>query len=263
MGLHHVRRGAGEPLLLVQGMSGTHLSWGEEFLELLAGRFDAIAFDHRGTGCSPRAEAPFRIADLADDAAGLLDELGIDRAHVLGVSMGGMVAQELALRHPRRVRTLALGCTYAGGPQGRLTDPATLAELADSWRSGDREESLRTAWHINAGPRLAADEAAFAAFRESVLARPVALAVIMLQVQAIAAHDTSERLADIAAPTLVIHGSEDRMLDVSNGEAIAAAVPGARLERLEGTGHLFWLEEPERTARLVAEHALAPRAAAQ
>src|SRR5689334_3317438 len=93
--LFHQRRGSGEPLLLIQGMSGTHLSWGEPFVQDLERSFDVIAYDHRGIGRSSPVTDPFTIGDLAEDAAGLLDALGLESAHVLGISMGGMIAQEL------------------------------------------------------------------------------------------------------------------------------------------------------------------------
>lgn len=256
MALHHDRRGSGEPLLLIQGMSGHSLHWGPDFIGALEPDFDTIAVDHRGTGLSPRAEGPFTIADLADDAVATLDELGLDAVHLLGISMGGMVAQELVLRHPGRVRTLVLGCTYAGGPEGRLTDPQVWATLAHAMRSGDRERAFRASWEANVSAEFAAREERFAAFREIAARRPVAVGVIMLQLQAIAQHDTSARLGEIAAPTLVVHGTADRMLDVANGEAIARAIPGARLEALDGVGHMFWLEQPERSAALVREHCL-------
>ena len=261
MNLHHVRRGAGEPLLLIQGMSGNHEHWGEQFLELLERDFDVIAYDHRGVGWSPGIEKPFTIAELADDAAALLDRLGVDRAHVLGISMGGMVAQELALNHPERVRTLTLGCTYAGGPDGTLADAAVFAPTVDALRRGDREGAIRASWEANVSEAFAADKAAYAAFQATALRKPTALRVLMLQMRAIAAHDAHLRLPEIAAPTLIIHGSEDRMLPVSNGEAIARAMPDARFERYDGVGHMFWIERPERTAELVREHALAGAAA--
>ena len=261
MALAHIRRGTGEPLLLIQGMSGHSLHWGDEFLDDLARDFDVIAFDNRGTGESPRVDAPFSIADMADDAAGVLDDLGLESAHVLGISMGGMIAQELVLRHPRRVRTLALGCTYAGGPEATLTSPEVIQILAEGMQSGDRARAIRSAWSVNVSEAFAADESNFEAFSKVALERPVAVQVIMLQMQAISGHDTSARLEEISVPTLVIHGTEDQMLDVANGEAIARAIPGARLERLEGVGHMFWIEQPERSAELVREHASAYSAA--
>jgi pimeloyl-ACP methyl ester carboxylesterase len=261
MGLHHVRRGSGEPLLLIQGMSGHSLHWGEPFLTEIERSFDAIAIDHRNTGHSPRVEGPFTLGDLAEDAVGTLDELGLDTVHVLGISMGGMVAQELVLRHPERVRTLVLGCTYAGGPGQQLSSPEVLRILTEGMRSGDRSTALRAAWSVNVSAPFAAEEANYAAFEETSLRKPVAVEVIMRQMQAIARHDTSARLAEIAAPTLVIHGTEDLMLPFANGEAIARTIPGARLAPLEGVGHRFWVERPQRSAELVREHCLAANTA--
>jgi 3-oxoadipate enol-lactonase len=242
---------------MIQGMSGHALHWGEPFMSALEEDFDCIAFDHRGTGYSPRWDDEFTLGDLAEDAAGVLDELGLDSAHVLGISMGGMVAQELVLRHPDRVRTLVLGCTYAGGAGQALTSPEVAQILAEGMQSGDRDTAFRAAWSVNVSEAFAADEENFAAFRAISDERPVPVEVIMRQMQAIYGHDTSSRLAGIAAPTLVVHGTADRMLPASNGEAIAQLIPGARYVPLEGVGHMFWVEQPERSARLIREHALA------
>jgi pimeloyl-ACP methyl ester carboxylesterase len=259
MALHHVRRGAGEPLLLIQGMSGNHLHWGEPFLELLEHDFDVVAFDHRGVGKSPRTEAAFSIRDLADDAAGVLDDAGFETAHVVGISMGGMVAQELALNHPARLRSLTLGCTYCGGPGQRLTPPDVVALLTEAVLSGDRDRAIRTGFEINLSGAHREQPDAFERFRETAVQLPAPVAVTLLQAQAAAAHDTSARLHEIRVPTLVIHGDADRMLPVGNAAQIAALIPGARLEILPAAGHMFWWEEPERSARLVAEHALGVR----
>jgi pimeloyl-ACP methyl ester carboxylesterase len=255
--LYYERSGSGEPLLLIMGMSGTHLSWGEPFLEALRRDFEVVIYDHRGMGRSGRTEPPFTIADLADDADALLDELGWESAHVVGISMGGMVGQELALRHPERVRTLTLGCTYAGGAGATLTSPEVGMKLFESMQSGDRERALRVGWEVNVSERFAADEDQYAEFRRRALEVPANLPTIMAQMQAIQPHDTSARLGEISAPTLVVHGTEDQMLSYRNGEAIARAIPGARLEIMEGVGHLFFWEEPERSAELVREHARA------
>ena len=260
--LHHLQRGEGEPLLLIMGMSGTHLGWGDPFLDALARDFTVITYDHRGIGRSSRVDAGFTLAELADDAAGLLEQLGLESAHVMGVSMGGMVAQELALRHPERVRTLVIGCSYAGGEGSALTEPPTFQRLAAAWASGDREQALRVGWEINVSSDFADRPGEYERWREMALALRVPLAVIRLQLQAIAGHDTSARLDRIAAPTLVVHGTEDEMLPAANSRVIASRIPGARLEELEGIGHLFWWEQPERSAELVRQHARAGAAAA-
>lgn len=256
--LFHQRSGSGgEPLLLIQGMSGTHQAWGEPFLAGLAADFDVVAYDHRGIGRSDPVTDPFSIQELAQDAAGVLDELGWETAHVAGISMGGMVAQELALAHPERIRTLTLGCTYCGGEGSELAPPETLAKLSAGWQSGDRELAIRSVFDVNVSPAFAARPGAYEAFRAMAKALPAPLPVIMLQMQAIAGHDTSARLPSLRVPTLVIHGDEDRMLPVGNGRMIASLIPDSALEIRSGVGHVFWWEEPGKSAELIRAHALA------
>jgi pimeloyl-ACP methyl ester carboxylesterase len=253
--IEYVRRGAGEPLLLIQGMSGTHAGWGEPFLGLLEPHFDLIAYDHRGIGASAPREGSFTIANLADDAAGVLDALGIEQAHVLGISMGGMVAQELAIAHPERIRTLALGCTYPGGAGSKLTDQAVVQRLLAGFATGDPEQILRASFEVNVSPAFAAGAGEWERFLAMAREVPAPIPVVFEQLRAAGLHNAGDRLHSISAPTLVIHGDRDEMLDVLNGELIARLIPGARLEILPGVGHLFWWEQPEVSARLLAEHA--------
>ncbi len=257
--LHVERRGAGEPLLLVQGMTGHSLHWGEEFLGELERDFELVLYDHRGVGRSAPCDGSFSIADLASDAVGVLDALELDSAHVLGISMGGMIAQELALAEPERVRTLTLGCTYCGGPGARFTDDTVVSAIAAAILSGDPGLKIRTGWEFNVSPQYATAEGNFERFSKVAELYPVPLPMVIAQVQAIQAHDTSARLADIDVPTLVVHGSGDQMLAAANGEIIAGLIPGARLELLDGAGHLFFWEQPERAAELVREHVAAAR----
>jgi pimeloyl-ACP methyl ester carboxylesterase len=154
------------------------------------------------------------------------------------------------------VRTLVLGCTYAGGEGQLLAGPDVQQIILEGMMSGDREQAFRAMWSVNVSEAFAADEAHYTTFREIADTRPVAVEVIMSQMQAIGGHDTLARLGEITAPTLVIHGTADRMLPSSNGEAIAAAIPGARYAPLEGVGHMFWVEQPQRSAELVREHCL-------
>ena len=255
--LFHQRRGAGEPLLLIQGMSGTHLTWGEPFLTELAPAFDLVSYDHRGIGRSGPADEPFTIAALAEDALGVMDAVGFETAHVLGISMGGMVAQELALRHPDRLRTLTLGCTYCGGPGSALTSGDVANRIGAALTSGDRELAIRTGFEVNVSAAFAATDGAYDAFRAMAKSLPAPVPVIMLQMQAIARHDTSGRLPSLDLPTLVVHGDEDQMLPVANGRLIASLIPGAQLEILAGVGHMFWWEQPARSAELIRSHARA------
>jgi 3-oxoadipate enol-lactonase len=254
--LDYERSGSGPPLLLIMGMSGTALHWGEPFLRELRKDFELIAYDHRGVGSSSRLEGPVTIAQMARDAAALLDALEIDSAHVLGISMGGMIAQELALAHPERVRTLTLGCTYCGGESSSLTTPEVVQKLTAAMASGDPMLALRAAFEVNIAPAAAAaDGTLYRRMLEIAAQRAVAVPVIMAQLQACAAHDTSSRLSGLTAPTLVIHGTEDQMLPVANAAVIAERIPGARLEILDGAGHLFFWERPEESAELIRAHA--------
>jgi 3-oxoadipate enol-lactonase len=255
--LHYERSGSGEPLLLIQGMSGTHVSWGDPFLEPLREVFDVVVFDNRGIGLSAPTEGPFTIVEMAEDAAGLLDQLGIESTHVVGISMGGMIAQELALAGPERLRSLTLGCTYCGGPGSVLMPQENVEKLAAGMMSGDRDKAIRAAWEVNLSPGFRADEGRYAAFHEMATSVPAARRTIELQAQAIFGHDTSARLGEISAPTLIVHGTEDGVLPYPNGRQIASLMPAARLETLEGVGHMFWWEQPARSAELVREHALA------
>jgi pimeloyl-ACP methyl ester carboxylesterase len=131
-----------------------------------------------------------------------------------------------------------------------------IVPLSEAMMSGDRERAIRASWEANVSAAFAADENQWQTFRRNALLLRAPLPVIMAQMQAIGGHDTSTRLNAIAAPTLVVHGTEDAMLPVSNAKAIADAIPAARLELLDGIGHLFFWEEPERSAELVREHAL-------
>jgi len=251
--LHYVREGSGEPLLLIQGMSATHLTWGEPFLSAVGEGFDRVAFDNRGMGLSGRAEMPFTIADMANDTLGLLDALEIESAHVIGISMGGMIAQELALAHPDRIRTLTLGATYCGGPNGKLMAREDVERLGVAFADKDPTAVRRVMWEINLSPAFRADDSRFAAFEAMGAELRAPGPVVLQQMRACGLHNTSDRLGQIAVPTLVVHGTADALLPVENGHEIASLIP-APLELLDGVGHMFWWEQPQRSAELIRDH---------
>jgi pimeloyl-ACP methyl ester carboxylesterase len=253
--LYYERRGAGEPLLLIQGLGANLLHWGEPLLAELERDHEVVIFDNRGAGRSaPLGGADLTTASMAADALGLLDGLGLQRVHVLGISMGGMIAQELALAQPDRVASLTLGCTSCGGTQSRATDEAVIRALTAAVLSRDQQRMLRTGFGFVVSAQYAADPAHYAAFVAAAREHPPDIPLLMAQQAAVVAHDSYARLRGLRVPTLVVHGSADQMLAAVNGDLVASLIPGARLELLDGVGHLFFWERPERTAELVREH---------
>lgn len=253
--LSYVRRGSGEPLLLIMGMAGHVGLWGEPFLSELERDFEIVAYDNRGIGESTDVPGQWTIAQLAEDALAVLDEVGWDSANVMGISLGGMIAQELALRHPERVRRLVLGCSYSGGAGASLLAPGPM-RMMEAMNSGDAERSFRAGYEANLSKTYVAEEANWPPFREIAGSAAVPVPVVLRQAQAAFVHDTSARLPTIAAPTLVIAGTADEMLGYANSELIASLIPGATLLSFDGVGHLFWWERPAESAAAVREHCL-------
>jgi 3-oxoadipate enol-lactonase len=253
--LYYERRGTGAPLLLIQGMAGHHAMWGEPLVDLLARDFDVVAYDHRGIGESTDVPGDFSTADLAADAVAVLDGLGWDAAHVLGISLGGMVAQELAIAHPDRIQSLVLGCTYCGGPGSSLAAPGPLRML-QAMNTGNADAAVRAGFLANLSSAYTVDESHYAPFKAVALAVGIPVPLVIRQAKAGFVHNTSARLEQITAPTLILHGTDDEMIGYENGQLIAGLIPGSRLHTFDGVGHLFWWERPDETAELVRKHAL-------
>ena len=242
-------RGEGPPLLLIHGLGYGRWGWGP-LADLLAERFRVVLFDNRGIGGSEAPPGPYSARLMADDAVSVLDEAGIDRAHVLGTSLGGMVAQTLAVEAPARVDRLVLACTTPGGPEAFPYPEGTVKLLA---RAAELEPltALRAFVENALAPGSAnglVDE--IYALRLANPPDSVGWAAQAAAAQSFAGFD---RLGEIAAPTLVLHGTEDQVVDVRNAALLGESIPDARVELIEGTGHLFFWEAPERTARLVGE----------
>jgi pimeloyl-ACP methyl ester carboxylesterase len=161
------------------------------------------------------------------------------------------------LAHPERVRTLTLGCSFPGGPEAKMTDMEIVGKLAEAVLSGDGERAIRAGYDAMIAAEYAADPANYELYSTVAERYPAPIPTLMGQLSAIVAHDTSERLGAVSVPTLVVHGTADQMLESVNGELLARLIPGARLELIEGAGHMFFWEQPERSARLVREHVAA------
>lgn len=256
--------GDGPPLLLIPGLGATRVVF-DPIVPLLAPHHRVVVYDQRGIGASQLTPGPYTTEQLADDAAAVLDGLGIDRAAVvLGASFGGMVAEQVAIRHPQRLGALLLAATGPGHAHlVQEPDPsATDALLGKGARTP--ADAYRLACTVLYSRRFQEDHADFidAQVRDRA-ARPIAARAFQAQLAASRSHDVWQELPSIMAPTLVLHGSDDAVMPLPNARALCERIPGARLEVFDGAGHLFFHEEPERTAAAVvsftAGHAAAAR----
>jgi len=235
--------GSGEPLLMIYGLGGNAAYWSPQLLERLARDFRVITFDNRGAGRTGKPDAPYSIELFADDAVGLLRALDVPRAHVFGISMGGMIAQELVLRHQAIAQTLTLGCTTAGGEHSLPPPPAAIAALTAPRDGKTDEEIIREGW-----PFLYTRDY-IDRHREALEAGIPALIEFMMpafayrrQLEATFTFNTYARLDQIHTPTLVITGADDNLLPAANSQVIAERIPGARHRLIANSGHLFFNE---------------------
>jgi pimeloyl-ACP methyl ester carboxylesterase len=238
---------------MIMGLAGSGAMWWR-LLPHVARRHRAIVFDNRGTGASSPAQTRLTMADMVDDALAVLDAAGVQTAHVMGASMGGMIAQHLALDHRDRVRSLVLACTTSGGkreaPNLRMlaatllrpvlgpsrTFPLVAPALYSQRTRSDERERLNEDMRIRSSDRVGARTP-------------------LLQVAAIAGHDTRSRLHELdGVPTLVVHGLEDRLIPPERGRALARLIPGARLVEIPSAGHLLATDAEQEVAATVVDH---------
>ncbi len=237
------RHGIGPPLLLIQGLGYARWGW-EPVVERLAKSFDIILFDNRGIGGSDAPPGPYTVADMASDARQVMSEADVRRAHVLGTSLGGMVAQELALTSPESVDRLVLVSTTAGGSQSFPMPEQTVKLMASG---ATLRQFVENALAPEPDPELTER---ILRHREAT-AQP--LDAWLAQAAAGAGFDALDRIDKIAAPTLVLHGTEDAVVDSRNTAVLAHRIPDARVELFPGGGHLCFWEQPDRFVSVVSE----------
>ena len=233
--------GPGHPLLMIMGLGFSLKMW-RDVRPWLAPHFRVILFDNRGIGRSGIAWKPFSMADMARDAASVLDAAGVTSAHVIGFSMGGMIAQELALLYPDRVRKLVLGCTFCGGKQAvRATQEVERTLVGKVFQS--RASRIAALPPILYDPHTPRDriELDLNLLRQN----PPRVLTFLWQAAAIRQWGSYDRLPQITAPTLVIHGETDRLVPPENAKILADRIPGAKLVMLPEAGHIFPTDQPE------------------
>ena len=240
-------QGEGDAVLLINGWSASGIAWPSAWLDDLVAKYQVIRLDNRGTGWSRTARTPFTIGDLADDARDVLRAAGVRRARVLGLSMGGMIAQELALRHPDVVSRLVLAGTRPPAPVAHLSDTSLLA---DAMRKPAPGQSLTDyflrMWSGFAAPGFAESHPeVMDELVRQVVRRPTPRNGVFAQVRAMGCWRGADRLRHLDVPTTVVHGTDDPLIDPVNGRIIADLVPGAALVELDGVGHLLPHEAPD------------------
>ena len=242
-------RGEGDPVLLIMGLGYTMEMW-YRTAPVLSQRYRTISFDNRGVGRSDVPRGPYSIAAMAADAAAVLDSAGVTRAHVFGISMGGMIAQEFALQYPQRTRSLILGCTSHGGPQAVLADAVVISTLM-ARGTMTAEEGIRAMipfiYHQST-PRERIDEDLEIRRRTFPTAEGY-----FAQVQGIFAYESLSRLSQLKVPTLVVHGESDRLVPPENGRRLAGLIAGARLMLIPNASHIFPTDQQDAAHKVILD----------
>lgn len=249
--------GAGHPLLLISGVGYGAWFW-HSLVPLVSPHFQVITFDNRGSGQSDKPEGPYTLADMAADTAGLLEALNLKPAAILGHSLGGFIAQELAITRPDLLSHLILASTSHGGPQAVPITPQAIEVLTN--RTGDIQEVVKRGIAVAAEPGLGERNPALAQalldYRLSAPVPPAAYAAqtaVGLGMAAFTEAQVADRMAAIQAPTLILSGEHDLVVPAGNATLLAEKIHGAQVAIVPNTGHIFPLEAPDRTAQLIIE----------
>jgi len=251
--IYYEIHGKGEPLVMIPGATAG-VDWSFRIIPVFSREYKVVAFDNRGAGQSDAPDVPYTTEMMADDLAGLLDAIGIDSAHIEGASMGGMIAQQFALRYPERVISLILACTSFGGPHSIITtDPEIMDALQHPKELPLKENMMETLRLTMSQEFIDQNPGFIQELTAKMMEHPVSPHGQMRQVEAVMGCDMYERLPEIKAPTLVIHGEVDRSLPVENARILAARIPNAELVTLKNMGHLFMFEAFDESNRIMLD----------
>jgi 3-oxoadipate enol-lactonase len=250
--IYYEIHGKGEPLVLIAGYGSNSKSW---FCQtpILSREYRVIIFDNRGAGRSDKPDYPYTMEMMADDVAGLLNAIGVKNAHILGISMGGAIAQEFAIRYPEKTLSLILGCTSCGGTHSKATDPTVRATLLSMGQLTPEESAKVLLPIVYTEEFIVSHKDIIAEQMKERFEYPTPAHGYANQAQAVMGHDTYDRLPQIKAPTLVIAGSADKLGHVENAEMMSSRIPNAELVILEKMGHGFCVEAAEKTNSIILD----------
>jgi 3-oxoadipate enol-lactonase len=254
--LYYEVHGSGYPLVLIRGLASNADHWYYQ-VPVLSLHYSLLVFDNRGIARSDIPNSPFTISTMADDTVGLMDALGIPKAHILGISMGGMIAQEIALKYPKRVNGLILACTHCGGDHAIPPTPDIVRDLGESLFASTQEAAQKAIRCLFSDRTIQQNPDVVRRYAEVSKKFPAKAQVLTNQVKAIQGHDTWRDLIHIRNPTLVLAGSEDALIPAENSRILAERIPHARLQVIEGGGHQFLIEQPDQFNKAVLEFLLA------
>src|SRR5271157_474019 len=244
--LYYETYGEGFPLVLIMGLGANLDWWTPEFLDPLSKKFQVIEFDNRGTGRSGDPGEVYTLQTLAGDVIGLMDVLEIQKAHILGISMGGMIAQEVVLNYPERVEKLVLCSTNVGGRESVQPSREILALLMTDRSSQTEEDIARATISLLFTPEFIEEHPeTIETFVQQILKAPIAPDSFSRQFKAIMQFTTAKRLKSVNTPTLVVHGKQDILIPPENGEILAKLIPGAKLTLIDDYAHAAFANQTE------------------
>jgi pimeloyl-ACP methyl ester carboxylesterase len=250
--LYYESVGEGEPLILIRGLGSNADHWYAQVPDL-SRHYRVITFDNRAIGRSGDPGGAFTIRDMAADVIGLMDALKIARAHILGLSMGGMIAQELAIAHPQRVKGLVLVVTHCGGERQVKAADEVMETLQRMAVDQSMEARIQAATVFFAARTLSENMPVVEEYATVSMQHPAGGEILQRQMDAIQAHDTYDRLHLITAPTLVLTGAEDILIPPENSKNLADRIPNAECIVIQGGGHQILIEQPEACNRAIID----------
>lgn len=254
--MHYRIEGEGPPLVMIMGLNGD-VTWWDRLVPELYHHFRLILFDNRGAGLTDKPNERYTIPMLAEDTVGLMEQIGIRQAHVFGISMGGMIAQEMALVYADHVKGLVLGCTHSGGRGLHAPSREAIQKLTDS-RGKSLQAFAEQILSVLFSPSFVQRNPAYIRrLVQHYVSAPPSGKGFSRQFLAVLGHNAYDRLPLIRHPTLILAGDADALLPPENSAVLCSRIPGARLVMIPGAGHAFFIEDPVTTADLLKEHLLA------